>query len=174
MNWNFLQSRPRSPATSIAHFDIGVIPVDAIFVGCNVYCRWFPQGIKRERGARASARYAVAAPATIGGECPDIKATGKFPGKVAGHCDPRARRSATGNGHARAHRAGCFDVTITTGAILPQGRRQTKPGVAVTDGRSPSGPRSDFHYGSLSLHAFCVSHALRMRSAGVYRAVRFL
>ena len=29
------------------------------------------------------------------------------PGKAAGDSDPRARRSATGNGHARARRAGC-------------------------------------------------------------------
>ena len=60
------------------------------------------------RGLDDDARNAVAAPATVSGEPPADFATGRFiPGKVAGDSDPRVRRSATRNGHARARRAGC-------------------------------------------------------------------
>src|SRR5580704_16669764 len=37
---------------------------------------WFPQGIKRERGAGVNALNAVAAPATVSGEFPSNHATG--------------------------------------------------------------------------------------------------
>ena len=56
-----------------------------------------------------SAHNAAAAPATVSGEPPSNQATriSNGPGKAGGDSDPRARRSATGNGHARARRAGC-------------------------------------------------------------------
>ena len=69
-----------------------------------------PAGMKRERGACAlNALKAAAAPSTVSGEpLADIRHwESRIPGKAAGDSDPRARRSATSNGHARARRAGC-------------------------------------------------------------------
>src|SRR4051812_45898222 len=37
---------------------------------CEARPWWFPKGIKRERGARAEARHAPGAPATVSGESP--------------------------------------------------------------------------------------------------------
>jgi len=62
------------------------------------------------RGLEDDVRNAVAAPATVSGEYSACIATGSdAPGKVAEDSDPRARRSATSNGHARARWAGCPD-----------------------------------------------------------------
>jgi hypothetical protein len=62
------------------------------------------------RGLEDDAHNAVAAPATVSGECSACIATGSdAPGKAAEDSDPRARRSATSNGHARARWAGCPD-----------------------------------------------------------------
>src|SRR5262249_16566477 len=63
----------------------------------------------------------------------------QIPGKAGGNSDPRARRSATGNGHARACRAGCSDATTFYWRVLPpRGEGGDKAAVAVTGGRSPS------------------------------------
>jgi hypothetical protein len=62
------------------------------------------------RGLEEDVHNAVAAPATVSGECSACIATGSdAPGKAAEDSDPRARRSATSNGHARARWAGCPD-----------------------------------------------------------------
>ena len=55
----------------------------------------------------------------------DHHATGSFtaPGKAVEGGDPRARRSATGNGHARARRAGCPGV-LKSGRLGPRQRRK--------------------------------------------------
>jgi len=49
--------------------------------------------------------------------------------------DPRARTSATGNGHARARRAGCPGVNVESGCFaVCRGRRQTEATeIAVTE-----------------------------------------
>src|ERR1043166_1109522 len=89
--------------------------------------RWFPQGIKRERGACARAHHAAAAPATVGGESAAKLATGSLfaPGKAAVDSDPRARTSATGNGHARARRAGCPGGNVESGCFAFLSRATT-------------------------------------------------
>ena len=58
----------------------------------------------------------------------------RIPGKAAGDSDPRARRSATGNGHARASRAGCpgeFSPVVVQSAWGESGAQSAK--IAVTD-----------------------------------------
>jgi hypothetical protein len=60
------------------------------------------------RGLEDEVRNAVAAPATVSGVRLACIATGSdTPGKAADDSNPRARRSATSNGHARARWAGC-------------------------------------------------------------------
>src|ERR1043166_8203555 len=67
-----------------------------------------PARDQKGNAVRVRAHYAAAAPATVGGESPANLPLGALfaPGKAAEGGDPRARTSATGNGHARARRAG--------------------------------------------------------------------
>jgi hypothetical protein len=83
------------------------------------------------RGLEGDAHNAVAALGTVSGECSACIATGSDnPGKAAEDSDPRARRSATGNGHARARWAGCADVLY--GPYEGEGGPQSAK-IAVTD-----------------------------------------
>lgn len=75
----------------------------------------FPQGIKREPGARELSRHSGAAPATVSGERRSITPLG-LPGKAERRDDPRARRPA--DIVRQCNRAGC-------------------PGRSSDDGRSP-------------------------------------
>jgi hypothetical protein len=91
------------------------------------------------------ARNAAAAPATVSGESSTGVATGNIdvPGKVVEGSDPRARRSAASNGHARARRAGCPGVNVRSPVVsrsLPEGEGGSETAkIAVTGTFSPFG-----------------------------------
>ena len=96
------------------------------------------------------AHNAVAAPATVSGEPSTDTPLGilSVPGKVVEDDDPRARRPATSNGHARTRRAGCSGVSVEI-RLFHGGCQRAKAGretakIAVTGACSPFGASACF------------------------------
>ena len=65
-----------------------------------------------------------------------MNATGdlRISGKVVRGDDPRARKPATGHGHARTRRAGCSDVASTAEASAAKGEGSLQWRSRVTGG----------------------------------------
>jgi hypothetical protein len=112
-------------------FALGYFLLVRFYQICHPHHRWFPSGIKRERGAWARhAHQAAAAPATVSGEPSTGIATGSFaaPGKAVEGGDTRARTSATSNGSRASAQAGCPGVNVEFGrcAVSARARAERK------------------------------------------------